>query len=57
MNDPIVNEVRKLREILLGKHGGNLREYIKFLRREEEKNPERLIKKTVVNIQKKIHLS
>lgn len=58
MDDHIVNEVRRSREILLEKHGGNLKEYIDFLRREEGKNKERIIKTPIINRQKKnLHIS
>ena len=50
MDDQIVNEVRKSREILLERHGGNLKEYIEFLRREEGKNTERIIKTPIIRV-------
>jgi hypothetical protein len=42
-NDPIVNEVRKSREQILKKFNGNLENYFKFIRKEENKNPKKLV--------------
>ncbi|MCL6446974.1 MAG: hypothetical protein K6U04_02310 [Armatimonadetes bacterium] len=42
MDDPIVNEVRKLREAILEKFGGDLNKFFKYIREEENKNPKKL---------------
>lgn len=43
-DDPIVNEVRMARELILQRFKGDLNSYFKFLRQEENKNPERLVR-------------
>ncbi|MDK2816222.1 MAG: hypothetical protein PWR22_851 [Moorella sp. (in: firmicutes)] len=47
-DDPIVNEVRKTRELILEKCQGDMDRFFKFIREEENKNPERLTKPAVV---------
>ncbi|WP_406676406.1 hypothetical protein [Moorella sp. ACPs] len=47
-DDPIVNEVRKARELILEKCQGDMDRFFKFIREEENKNPERLTKPAVV---------
>ena len=42
MEDQIVNEVRKSRELILKKFNGDLSGFIKFIREEESKNSNRL---------------
>ncbi len=42
MDDPIVNEVRKSREAILEKFGGDLNKFLKYIREEETKNPKKL---------------
>ena len=43
-NDPIVNEVRKSRQLILKKCNGDINKLFEFIREEEAKNPERLSK-------------
>ncbi|MBF7084361.1 hypothetical protein IT084_15515 [Desulfallas sp. Bu1-1] len=42
MEDQIVNEVRKSRELILEKFNGDLSGFFKFIREEESKNSNRL---------------
>ncbi|KJS18383.1 MAG: hypothetical protein VR69_00745 [Peptococcaceae bacterium BRH_c4b] len=41
-NDPIVNEVRESRELILKKFNGDLENYFQFIRQEENKNKQKL---------------
>ncbi|HUW63355.1 MAG TPA: hypothetical protein VMW83_01455 [Spirochaetia bacterium] len=41
-DDPIVEEVRKTRQIIFEKFDYDLRKYMDYLREEEQKHPERL---------------
>ncbi|MCL6478745.1 MAG: hypothetical protein K6T65_10050 [Peptococcaceae bacterium] len=43
-NDPIVNEVRKSRQLILNKCNGDIDKLFEYIREEEAKNPERLSK-------------
>ncbi len=43
-DDPIVNEVRKSRKQLLDQCQGDITRFFKFIREEENKNPEKLAK-------------
>lgn len=54
MEDLIVNEVRKSREAVLEKFGGNLNRFFKYLREEESKNPEKLAKLCIKRAEKSI---
>jgi hypothetical protein len=45
MNDPIVTEVRRIREQLLAECGGDLQKYMDRIREEEEKDRDRLVTK------------
>lgn len=47
-DDPIVNEVRMIRERLLGEFHGDIEAYLEFLRREERKNPGRLARNKAI---------
>ena len=53
-NDPIVNEIRKTREIILAKFGYDLNKFFKFIQEEENKNRDRL-KNISVNKEKQGH--
>ena len=43
-NDPIIDEVRKSRELILEKFNGDLNKFFEFIRNEEAKNPNRIQK-------------
>jgi hypothetical protein len=45
VTDPIVEEVHQARAKLLEKHGGNFKSLVAYLRRCEQKHPERLVTK------------
>jgi hypothetical protein len=43
-DDPIVEEVRKTRQLIFAKFDYDLRKYMDYLREEEKKHPEKLAK-------------
>lgn len=54
MDDPVVNEVRKSREAVLEKFGGDLNRFFKHLREEESRNPEKLAKLCIKRAEKRM---
>jgi hypothetical protein len=48
MNDPIVEEVRQVREQLLAQFGGDLGKYVDYLIEEQAKDHNRLVTKEEV---------
>ncbi len=43
MTDPIIKEVRRVREELLEQHGGDVQRLIRYLRAKEQQHPDRIV--------------
>jgi hypothetical protein len=45
MEDPVVAEVRRVREQIMARFGYDLRRYTEYLREQEQRHPERVVTK------------
>jgi hypothetical protein len=55
INDPIVDEIHRIREKLLAEHDGDLDKYIDHLIQEQAKDRDRLVSKDQMPPRQRIH--